>query len=85
MFKADGVVVSGIATGESPSCEEAKAVRESVDIPVLMGSGITPKNIKSFMQYSHGLIIGSYLKDEGKWQNKINVERCKEIIDTANS
>lgn len=87
MFQADGVVVSGIATGASPILSEVKAVKEGVgvDVPVLIGSGINPSNIKTFSQYADGLIIGSYVKKDGRWQNNIEVDRCKNLIESAHS
>lgn len=85
MFKADGVIVSGVATGSSPSVSEAKEVKENIDSPVLMGSGITEANILEFMPYSDGLIIGSSLKKDGKWQNDLEPERCKRLMDVVSS
>src|SRR5262249_56815194 len=40
-FLADGVIVTGTATGRPADPAEVRAVRAAVGIPVLVGSGIT--------------------------------------------
>ena len=79
-FLSDGVIITGSATGKEPSLEEIKKVKESVNIPVLSGSGITEDNISGYFQYCDSLIIGSYFKIDGKWSNTIDVNRVQKII-----
>lgn len=79
-FLSDGVIITGSSTGKEPSLKEIKLVKENVDIPVLAGSGITPENIKLYLEYCDGLIIGSYFKKEGKWQNTVDVDRVKLLL-----
>ena len=45
-FLSDGVIITGSATGKEPSLEEIRSVRESINIPVLAGSGITVDNAR---------------------------------------
>src|SRR5437588_512154 len=41
---ADGLVVSGRATGDATPIEDVKRVRSAVpDVPILVGSGVTPE------------------------------------------
>ncbi len=82
-FKADGVVVTGVRTGSAPSPDEAREAKESVDISVLIGSGVDPDNLRDFASCSDALIIGSYVKEGGKWQNPVDRERCREIMKAA--
>jgi uncharacterized protein len=79
-FLSDGVIITGSATGKEPSLEEITKVKEAVDIPVLAGSGITIDNVQNYLQYCDSLIIGSYFKVEGKWQNPVEVKRVKEFV-----
>lgn len=79
-FKADGLVVTGIRTGDQPLLEEVKSVKQSVKIPVLVGSGITPENLKKYTRYSDGMIIGSSSKTGGHWSAKVDTERCKKLV-----
>src|SRR5205085_2099538 len=44
-FQADGVIVSGVATGQPADASEVRAVSDAVAIPTLIGSGITPENV----------------------------------------
>lgn len=82
-FKADGVIVTGVRTGEVADLAEVRAVKESVKIPVLIGSGVTWDNLASYAACSDGLIIGSSVKADGQWQNKLEADRCKRIVDAA--
>ncbi len=79
-FLSDGVIVTGSSTGAEPLLEEIKSVKESVDIPVLAGSGITIDNFSSYLRYCDGLIIGSYFKKEGKWFNPVDPEKVKHFM-----
>src|SRR6185295_11178203 len=44
-FLADGVIVSGVATGQPTSPEEVTSVARAVSVPTLVGSGITAENL----------------------------------------
>ncbi len=55
---ADAVIVSGARSPIPPSFERVKKVRDAIDKPVLIGSGISLANVKQFYQKSDGLIIG---------------------------
>ncbi len=45
-FLSDGVIVTGIDTGAEASLEELQQVKETVQIPVLVGSGVTLTNVE---------------------------------------
>jgi uncharacterized protein len=79
-FLSDGVIVTGSATGHEPSLEEIRKVKESVNIPVLAGSGITLENVNEYMKYCDSLIIGSYFKVDGKWFNPVDLNRVKKFV-----
>jgi uncharacterized protein len=52
------VIVSGARSPVPPSFERVKKVRDAIDKPVLIGSGISLANVKQFFQKSDGVIIG---------------------------
>ena len=79
-FLSDGVIITGSATGKEPSLEEIRRVKECINVPVLAGSGITLENVKDYIQYCDSLIIGSYFKTGGKWQNPVEIKRVKEFV-----
>ena len=64
---ADGVIVTGLATGRPADPAEVEAVAAAVEIPTLVGSGVTPTNIHSFAA-ADGLIVGSSVKQRGDWR-----------------
>lgn len=79
-FLADGVIITGSSTGVSADLDELKSVSELADIPVLIGSGVTAKNLKSYLEYADAVIIGSYFKRDGYWANELSLERIKSIF-----
>jgi uncharacterized protein len=81
-FLSDGVIITGSATGKEPSLEEIRSVKESINIPVLAGSGITIENVKHYLKYCDSLIIGSYFKTGGKWHNPVEIKRVKDFMKT---
>ena len=83
-FLSDGVIVTGTATGSPADLEELRQVKESVKIPVLVGSGITSENLQSYLDIADGLIVGSYFKYDGHWSKGVDFEKVKEFMDKVN-
>lgn len=83
-FLSDGVIVTGVSTGTEADLEEVKAVRKVVKIPVLIGSGITPENLKDYFDYSDVFIVGSYIKKQGYWKNDIDEVRTNSLVKEFN-
>jgi uncharacterized protein len=78
-FLADGVIVSGAATGKPASPAEVLAVTQAVGIPVFVGSGAAPDNVASYAT-ADGVIVGTFVKSEGLWQNPIDKERAVAMV-----
>lgn len=70
-FLADGVVVTGAATGQPAAPADVDAVTDAVGLPVLVGSGLTPANLPRYVR-AHGLIVGSAAKQGGRWSNPVD-------------
>ena len=93
-FLSDGVILTGTATGSPASKSELRQVVDSVGdrdpdrtgdnerIPVLIGSGIDPDNVSDF-KLANGFIVGSYFKEGGKWQNKIDERRIENLLESV--
>ena len=75
-FLADGVVVSGAATGLETSPEDVRSVTEHVRVPVLVGSGLTSMNLTQY-RGAHGFIVGSSMKQGGVWSDAIDPARVR--------
>ena len=74
-FLSDGVVLTGKATGEATSLKEMQFVKESVNIPVLIGSGVDDNNMGQYLG-ANAMIIGSHFKEEGHWSNSVSFNRA---------
>jgi len=79
-FLADGLIVTGNATGDPAKPSDFEEVLNSVDLPVLIGSGVTANNVHQYSK-SHGLIIGSHFKKNGKWDQEIDPDRVKYFME----
>jgi membrane complex biogenesis BtpA family protein len=77
-FLADGVIVSGAATGEPASADEVRAVAGATSLPVLVGSGITAENLARFSA-AHGFIVGSSVKHGGLWCNELDRDAVRSL------
>ncbi len=77
----DAVIVTGEATGKPVSVEELKEVRRYAKMPVLVGSGVTPNNLKTIFPYCDGVIVGTYFKRRGR----VDVERVRRLVEERNS
>ena len=80
-FLSDGLIVTGAATGTTASLEEISQVKNTVELPVFVGSGIDINNIEEYIKIADGFIVGSYFKDDGFWKNNINKKRVSEFMD----
>jgi len=79
-FGADGLIVTGSATGEPTSPADVAAVRGVVDLPVLVGSGVTPDSAAALLETADALIVGSWYKREGLWSNPPDPDRAAELV-----
>jgi membrane complex biogenesis BtpA family protein len=77
-FRADGVIVSGIATGSPTDPAEVDAVSQAVGIPTLVGSGVTPENIAAFGA-ADALIVGSSVKEGNLWSNPLSEGNARAV------
>jgi membrane complex biogenesis BtpA family protein len=78
-FSVDGVIVSGIATGEPAQPAEVADVAQAVSVPTLVGSGISAENISRFPN-ADAFIVGSSVKRDGLWSNPIDLERTRGLV-----
>jgi membrane complex biogenesis BtpA family protein len=78
-FLADGVVVTGDATGRAADPAEVAAVVGATTLPVFVGSGLAPANLPEFAA-AHGFIVGSSVKRGGLWSNPLEREAVQAIV-----
>jgi len=82
-FGADGIVVTGPATGEPAAPEDVATVRQTVSIPVCIGSGLTPDNLPALWPNADVFIIGSFAKKDGLWSNRVDPERVAAFMEAV--
>jgi membrane complex biogenesis BtpA family protein len=74
-FLVDGVIVSGIATGQPADASEVQSVARAVGVPTLVGSGVTLSNVHDYVD-ADALIVGSSIKAGGIWSGPIDQSRA---------
>jgi membrane complex biogenesis BtpA family protein len=74
---ADAIIVTGLKTGSPPERSDIELIRKVVNIPILIGSGLSVDNLSNLFPLVDGAIVGSYFKEEGVLHNPIDIERVK--------
>ena len=79
---ADGVILSGWATGSPPSLEDLELASAAAHgTPVFIGSGATWENIPQLIQAADGVIVSSSLKRRGKIDQPIDPNRVSQFVE----
>lgn len=81
---ADGVILSGWATGNPPSFEDLElAIAAAKGTPVFIGSGANWDNISTLMQAANGVIVCSSLKRHGQLEQPIDPIRVSQFVEAT--
>jgi membrane complex biogenesis BtpA family protein len=81
---ADGLVVSGKATGDATALGDVKRVRGAVPaVPVLVGSGVTPDNVAELLAVADAAIVGTFVKRDGDVRNPVDPARVRRLVAAA--
>ena len=80
-FIVDGVIVTGVATGQPAEPDEVNAVGRGVSVATIVGSGITAENILHYSE-ADAFIVGSSIKKDGLWSNPIDNDRARSLVRT---
>lgn len=81
---ADGVILSGWATGSPTSLEDLElACGAAAGTPVFIGSGANWENIGTLMQAADGVIVSSSLKRHGQISQPIDPIRVSQFVEAA--
>lgn len=79
-FGADGIIITGIATGQSIRIDDLGTARIASQLPLLVGSGVAPESAANLFAYADALIVGSYYKHDGLWSNPPCPDRAKMLV-----
>jgi membrane complex biogenesis BtpA family protein len=81
---ADGLIVSGEATGLPPKTSDLERVRLAVpDTPLLVGSGASPENAAELLSLADALIVGTSIKRDGVVTNRVDPDRVRALVRAA--
>lgn len=81
---ADGLVVSGAATGAPTDPEGIRAVKGAVpEAPVLVGSGVDSGTVAEILDAADGAIVGSVLTREGRAGSGVDEEAVSRLVEAA--
>jgi len=78
--KADALIVTGKVTGDEPDIENIINLKREINAPILAGSGINIENVEKFLKFCDGAIVGTFFKENGKIENKVDIERVKKFM-----
>lgn len=79
-FLVDGVIVTGPRTGEKPDVKELRRVRRAARGTVLIGSGMTPETIATYLPLADIFIVGSTLRENGDFLGRLDPARLKRFV-----
>jgi uncharacterized protein len=77
---ADGVILTGNATGRPPSQEVLSHVRRHVgSARVLIGSGLSDANAPRLLESADGAIVGTWFKEDTQLANPVDADRVRRL------
>ena len=77
---ADGIIITGDITGEEASVDDLINLKDEIDKPILVGSGINKDNVNNYLKYCDGVIVGTSLKENNMTNNPVSKENVREFI-----
>ncbi len=80
---ADAIIVTGTHTGSETPLEAVKRVKAVVDVPVVVGSGVSSKNIHEQLSIADGAIVGTSLKTSNDPFSPIDFEKVKSLVENV--
>ncbi len=80
---ADAVVVTGRATGDPTPLASLRAARDGGPLPVVVGSGAEAATLPSLLEAADAVIVGSSIKQDGRWQNEVDADRAETFVRAA--
>jgi hypothetical protein len=83
---ADGLIVTGLVTGQPPNPADVALARQAVPNRLLLvGSGVDASNARELLAQADGAIVGTSLKYGGVVANRIDPERVKRLAQVIRS
>ncbi len=78
---ADALIVSGVGTGRAADMDDVERVRTACPgAKLLLGSGVSVANVRDYLRFADGVIVGSSLKRAGKLANPVDAGRVAALV-----
>ncbi len=78
---ADVLVVTGSRTGEAPAVSDIITVKKAdLNIPIFIGSGLSPGNTQKLISEADGAIVGSSFKKNGITKNPVEKTSVRRMV-----
>lgn len=78
--QVDGLIVSGAFTGAATDSADLREGRAHSHLPICVGSGASPDNLKELWPLVNGLIVGSTFKQAGQVRNPVDITRVETFM-----
>ena len=80
---ADGIVVTGTASGAAIGPEGMACIEACAAHPVFLGSGLDPENAAQLLPLVDGAIVGTFCKEEGNLRKPVDRARVERLVAAA--
>ncbi len=77
---ADVILVSGKMAGAEADLSVIKDIKDHIDVPVFVNTGVKTHNVNDYLSVADGAIVGSSLKEDGYTWNPVDPKRVKEFM-----
>jgi len=77
---SDAIIVTGWETGSAPSLEQIRSVKDSISVPLYLGSGLNAENARDLLAVADGAIVGSDFKEGGNWKRPVDIDRVRDFM-----
>lgn len=82
-FDADVAIATGQRTGDAATMDELRTIADGTSLPVVVGSGVNPSNIGDTFGVADGVIVASWVKQDGVWWNPVDPDRLRVLMAEA--
>lgn len=79
-LRPNGLVVLGPRAGQTLAPDMVAAVREATALPLFCGGGLDATNLADYVDAADGFLVGSGLKEAGRWQAPISEPRVRALV-----
>lgn len=78
---ADGLIITGNWTGDSPKTTDLQIAREQAsNFPIIAGSGVDKVNAKTILHFANAAIVSTSLKEGEQDSNEVNLMKWSQRV-----